>query len=70
MSLYFILIERLHSTTGMSTLNTQYFTYNRKNTFKVHVHNLVTAEFLLFIKSQFTSAQNNLHLEQCTYGHV
>jgi hypothetical protein len=50
---FLTLIERLHSTA--STLATQHFAYNRHNTLTTHVHNLTTAEFLLSIKSQFTT---------------
>ena len=39
--------------------------------FTVHVSNLVNVEFLLFIKSQFTTnSQSVLHLNQFAYGHV
>jgi hypothetical protein len=65
------LIQRLYS--KINTLTTQYFTYNRHNTFTVHVPSLITVELLvlLFIKSQFTTdTQNVLHLNHCTHGHV
>jgi len=36
-----------------------------------HIPNLITVEFLAFIKSQSTTvAQNVLHLNQCMHGHV
>jgi hypothetical protein len=36
-----------------------------------HVPNLITVQLLAFIKLQFTAvAQNVLHLNQCTHGHV
>jgi len=37
----------------------------------MHVPNLITVEFILFIKPHFTTfAQNILHLSWCTYGHI
>jgi len=37
----------------------------------IHVPNLIPVEFLAFIKSQFTTvAQNVLHLNQSTHGHI
>jgi hypothetical protein len=42
------LIQRLHST--INTLTTQYFTYSW-HTFTIHVPNLITVEFVLFIIS-------------------
>ena len=49
----------------------KYFIHNWRNTFTVHVSNLITVEFLLFIKSQFhNKCSKILHLNQCTYGHV
>lgn len=43
----FHLMYRLHST--INTLIMQYFTYNWYKTLTIHVRNLVTVEFLLFI---------------------
>ena len=44
--------------------------YNRP-AFTVHLPNLITVNFLLFIMSQFaTHAPSALHLNQYTYGHV
>ena len=41
------------------------------NTFTIHVSDSRTVEFLLSINPQFTtSAQNILHLNQRTHGHV
>jgi hypothetical protein len=49
----------------------QYFTYSWHNIFTVHVPSLIAVEFLLFIKSEFTTnAQSVLHPRQCTHGHV
>jgi hypothetical protein len=46
-------------------------TYNWYNIFEIHVLSLITVEFLLFSKTIFTTnAQNVLHLDQCTHGHV
>jgi len=47
--------------------------YNCHNTrtFTIQVLYLVSVEFLLFIKSQFTTnVQNILHLNQCTHAYV
>jgi hypothetical protein len=41
------------------------------STFKIHVPTPITVEFLLFIKSQFTTvAHSILPLNQCSHGHV
>jgi len=45
-----------------------YFTNTCHNTFTVYVPSLITVEFLLFIKSQFTiNAQNIAHLNYYTH---
>jgi hypothetical protein len=63
------LIESLHLI--INTLTLYYLTYNWYNTFTVHVTGIITIEFLLFIKWQFTTdTQNILHLNHCTHGHV
>jgi hypothetical protein len=55
----------------INTLNLLYFAYNLCNTLKIHIPSFTIVDFLLFIKSQFTqSAQNDLHLNQCTPGHI
>jgi hypothetical protein len=60
------LIERLNSTVKSCNI-----LLTTNNTCTAHVPNLVTFEFLLFIKAQFiTDAQNILHANQCTNGHV
>ena len=42
-----------------------------KNTFRVHVPNLIPVEFLLFIKARFTKNDKNIpHLNQDTNRHV
>ena len=52
-------------------LNDVTFYHTWHKTFAVNVHSLITVEFLLYMKSQFrTNAQNILHLNQCTHGHV
>jgi hypothetical protein len=59
-----------------TTFYHKYFNYvvcnlNWYNTFTIHVPNLITIGFLLFIKSQFTiNAQNVLHLNQLRPGHT
>jgi hypothetical protein len=53
------------------TWNTQCIAYKWHNTSTVHVPILITAEFLFFIKLQFTTnAQNVPHLNKCRDGHV
>ena len=48
-----------------------YFNYNVHNAFKIRVSSLVTVDLLLFTKLQFrTNAQNFLHVNQCTRGHI
>jgi hypothetical protein len=69
MTVLFRFIKILHSV--ISTLTVQYFTYNCHNTFTINFPNLMTVEFVLFIKSQFTTYfQNILHLDECSQGHV
>ena len=49
----------------------QYFTYNWHNTYTVQVASLITIDFLLLLNSRFTTnAQNILHLNWCTHGHI
>jgi hypothetical protein len=46
-------------------------TCNWHSKFTVHLSNLITVRFLLFVKPQFrTDAQTVLHLIQCTHGYV
>jgi hypothetical protein len=52
-----ILIERLHKTINILTL--QCFIYN----YTIHVANLITVEFLMFIKLQFT--KQNVQIVLC-----
>jgi hypothetical protein len=62
-------VEKLHLTICSFTL--YYFTYLWLNTFTVKFPSFVTLQFLLFIKSQFTTvARNILHLTQSSHGHV
>ena len=61
--------ERLQST--INTLTMQYFTHKWRCTFTLHVPSLITVEFLLFMNIQITkNAKSDLHLHQCTKGHV
>jgi hypothetical protein len=65
----FSLTGKLHST--INTWSMQYFTYYWQNTFTIHIPNLITAAFLLFVRSQFTiNAQNVQYLNQCMQGHI
>jgi hypothetical protein len=57
------LTERLHSTVP-SLCNILQLTI------RLHVLNSVSVEFLFFIKSQFTTTGQNVHLNQCTCGHT
>ena len=69
MSGFLSLFERLNST--INTLILEYFDYKWYNTFTLQVSSLITAEFLLFIKSQFTTnVENILHLNQLTHRRV
>jgi hypothetical protein len=50
------------------TQSMSYFTNTCHNTFTLHVPTLITVEFLLFIKTQYTiNAQNIVHLIWYTY---
>jgi hypothetical protein len=63
---FLILIERIYST--INTLPMLYSTYRWSNAFTVHIPNLITVQFILFIKSKFTTnAQNVLSLKQCPW---
>jgi hypothetical protein len=69
MSGLLILHGRLLSTTNI--LTKWCFHYNLQNTLIIYVKNLMSVEFLLFIKTQFTTnAQSIFYLTQCTHGQV
>ena len=51
--------------------NVLYFLDAPRSTFTIHIPNLITVEWLSFIRSHFTTnAQYFLHLNQGTHGHI
>jgi hypothetical protein len=47
-----------------------YFIYIWHNTFTVHGPSVITVEFLLFVKSQFSTNAQSVHLNRGTFGQV
>ena len=62
------LVESLHPKINTGTI--QYFNYDLYNIFTVHVHNLVTDEFLLFIACTLYNKCSKYHPpESVHFGH-